>query len=436
MKITWSDLPTLRPEQLTDAVCKDIWVTFYQANASGGGFFYDEDLEREKLATMLPESAKVFIDWRTRYDQKDKQTKQYATTTKNGKVVPKEQYKPIKLIDACDLVNMDIPPLQWLVKDILPKESVCMIVAPPKSYKSFLCIDLCLSLVYGKKFLSRETTKCEVLYFDLESTLRRPKERIELITKSKSIPPGFYIYTAEIEQTMQIGNGFEKTISQVFEEHPQIELVIVDVFQIIRQKHSKAQNAYDADYEDLKVIKRLATQYKTSFLLVHHSRKMKDLQDVYNNASGSSAMLGAVDCMLMIDKDKRSDAEATFYFTGRDIDNLDLRMRFNLDTFTWDYIGTPIEVARQRREQAYKESAVINAIKKLLASNNGQWNGTATQLKDISVYFTDCRIYDDTRIISRTIKEYTDLLKEENIIYSYGRVKDRSRVKEYNFVQR
>lgn len=408
--LTDTYLINLNAEDLTETICEKI--------LDGG---------MEKINLLQPETRDRLEQW---FSVKSAE-EQIRTTTKDGKIIPKKKSK-ISVISAKELMEKDIPELKWLVDDLLPEQSVSLVVAPPKSYKSFLCIDLCLAIADGRTFLSKQCRKHDVLYLDLESTERRPRDRIRIVSGGEKPPNNFYIFTAGEMEVGQIGNGFEESIKQIFADHKDIALVIVDVFQYIRQRHSKAQNAYDSDYEDLKVIKQLAKVYNTAFLLVHHSRKMKDPQDVFNNVSGSSGLFGAVDCMIMIDKDKREDEFATFYFTGRDIESMEVRMRFDKTTCKWQYIGEKTELILQEREKEYNESPVITSIKKELEHNNGTWTGTLSDLKHDSKYF-QCNIHDDVRVIAKKIKDYRDLLLKDNISFVIDRGHDHNRRRVYKF---
>jgi hypothetical protein len=295
-----------------------------------------------------------------------------------------------------------------------------------------MCIDLALSICSGKVFLGRKTHKTEVLYCDLESTRRRPRDRIkQILGLGKQAPSGFYLVTIDNKIGI-LGNGFEESMEQAFSTHPGIKLVIVDVLKCIRPNQRRSQNAYDADYEVIEAIRAQAMAHKASFLIVHHTRKMRDISDSYNDISGSTGMLGAVDFVWMINKERRSDENAVFSCTGRDLESVELGICFDKVVFRWKYLGTAEEMQQNERMQAYDDSAVIHTIKKLLSTNEGQWSGTAGELKSASRYLGR-EIQDDVRKIGRTISDYSDLLRAENIVFSYAKSKDKKHERIYNF---
>ena len=86
---------------------------------------YWEHLSKEEVAIEL---AKL--------EQQEKQ--QTPAVCDNGKARPVKQIKTIEAVTAAALDTMNIPPVEWLVDNILPV-GISMIGAPSKYYKSFIC---------------------------------------------------------------------------------------------------------------------------------------------------------------------------------------------------------------------------------------------------------------------------------------------------------
>lgn len=312
---------------------------------------------------------------------------------------------------------MDIPPIDWIVDKILPV-GLSMIGAPSKYYKSYMALGLCVAICNGTKFLNFDCTKHACLYFDLESTKRRPKSRLnQIVGNSASKPNNLYIIDGT-NDIGRIGTGFEAQVEYQLQEHPEIKLVIVDVFQLIRQPVKKNQTGYDRDYDDFKVLKQIADKYNISLMLIHHTRKTKDPTDVFNDLSGSVGVMGALDCAWVISKDDRYAEEGTLHITGRDMDTQKLKIRFNKKAFQWEYVGTEEEIESQREMAEYEQSPIVKTIKKLVKQNDGHWEGSASDIQTASKYF-GCQIYDDVRKIGSIINKYQPLLFFDGIDYKY-----------------
>src|SRR3989304_446038 len=81
-----------------------------------------------------------------------------------------EILKPIGgfIFPADAFTFLDLPPVPFYVKDLLPKRGKAMLYAPPKSGKSWLCLQLARCIGGGEPFLGLPATKGKVLYVQFE----------------------------------------------------------------------------------------------------------------------------------------------------------------------------------------------------------------------------------------------------------------------------
>ena len=322
----------------------------------------------------------------------------------DGKFRSAKEFKPIRAVTAAELNRMDIPPIDWIVEKILPV-GLSMIGAPSKYYKSYMALGLCVAVCSGEKFLEFPTHKCGCLYLDLESTKRRPKNRLDQIAGPfKEKPDNLYIITGT-DEPGRIGEGFEAQIEYQLQEHPDIKLIIVDVLQMIRQPAKRNQTGYDRDYDDFKVLKQIADKHSIGLMVIHHTRKMKDPSDVFNELSGSVGVMGALDCAWVITKDDRYAEEGTLHVTGRDMETQRLKIRFNKKTFQWEYVGTAEDVENQRLFVEYDQSPITETIRKLVKQGNGRWEGSASDIKAASKYLS-WEIYEEPEKIGKFIRKF------------------------------
>ncbi len=298
----------------------------------------------------------------------------------NGKARQmKREFQPIQAVTAAELDKMELPPVEWLVDNILTV-GLAALGAPPKSYKSFMALDLCTAICTGTTFLGFKTHQHACLYFDLESTKGRPKNRLNLILgKDTPKPDNLYIITGD-DEPGRIGDGFETQVEYQLQQHPDIKFIVVDVFQKIRIPKKGQNGGYDVDYEELGALKSIIDKHGVGLLLIHHSKKARDLSDPFNNFSGSTAIMGSLDCAWVIEKDKRSDSEATLHITGRDLAGEDYTVKFNQQAYKWEMVGTAEDVEEQRLRDEYDQSPIVETIKRLLKQGNGHWKGTVTEV--------------------------------------------------------
>lgn len=316
-------------------------------------------------------------------------------------------------IKASDLMNMYIPPIEWLVKDMLPNGGIAMLTSPPKCFKSFMALDLGLSIAKGKPFLGKETTKHGVLYMDLESTKRRPRDRLKMILKDEPAPSNFYLLTAE-DDIKTLEHGFEEQLTAFLKGHEDVKLVTIDIFQKIREDAKRTQTGYSKDYADMAILKKIADEFNICVLLVHHNRKQSD-KDPFNEISGSAGTLGSLDTCWIIQK-KREDPTGVLVVTGRDIAEQSLVLRFNQDFWKWEYIGTQAEMHENIMQKRYEKSPITITIKKLLEINPEGWQGSAQEIKDFSIGLP-VSISDTPQSIGKFISDNIIRFKNDKVFF-------------------
>lgn len=347
---------------------------------------------------------------------------------KKAKKEEKEDLPELDIITADELDRLKLPETSWIVKDLLPT-GVAILAAPSKSYKSFMALQLCIAVCEGETFLNHQCNKAACLYFDLESTKKRPQSRLRLILGDKPKPKNLYIATGEHKDGDKkkarrlLGDGFEEQVSAILAKHPEIKLVVIDVFQKVRRAAKRSVDAYDRDYEDIGLLKELQDKHNICILVIHHTRKMKDL-DVFNTITGSVGIMGSVDLALMINREKRADSEATLCLTGRDVEQQEIAIEFDREAFIWKYKGTADERAEEKRRDAYRFNPVIITIIRIMGTCS-TWTGTIQELKNASKYTGfGGHISGTVQSIGQTISEYEgELLNWDHIRTEHGRNK-------------
>ena len=336
----------------------------------------------------------------------------YRTTTNvDGAIVPAKPRDHFDMISAKELQGLDIPPLEFIVDEFLPL-GLTLLGAPPKSFKSYMCLQMCLCICQGFDFMGFKTQKCDCLYLDLESTRRRPKNRIDQILQGAEAPDNLHIVTT----TGIMGKGFEEDLRQAKADFPGLKVVVVDVFKKIRPPAKKSIDPYERDYEDYGSIKAIADELGLAIILVTHTTKMKHPDDPFNELSGSSGTMGSIDVAMVIKKESREDKTAKLYITGRDLKDQCYEIEFDKEAFRWNKLGTHKDMEQLRLEYAYRNSPVVNTIKKLVAEHNGHWSGTVKEIIGASKYFKGMQIYDDPGKVGKEIRKFARWLAEWDFI--------------------
>ncbi len=322
---------------------------------------------------------------------------------KKAKLALRKRYATSKdSFNALELQGEDISPPTWIVKDVLPM-GLSMLCAPSKIGKSWMMLQLSLAVTEGKDFLDFRTNQCGVLYYALEDSKARIKDRMNKILKGKRASGNLHF----VIQADTVDSGLLDKVKEELSMYPDIKLVIIDTLQKVRGRVIKNESAYSGDYREMGGLKEFADKNGIALLFVHHLRKQLDEGDVFNMISGSTALMGAADSVFIISKKKRMDDSATLSMTGRDIQQSDLVVSFNKTDYVWEVQGTAEEIEARRERQDYESSPVIQTIKELVKRNPmGGWKGSAQDLMKAVFDITGKQLAESPTGIGKLISKY------------------------------
>ncbi|MBD5162914.1 MAG: AAA family ATPase [Oscillibacter sp.] len=307
---------------------------------------------------------------------------------------------PLAITPAPVLQTAQLPPVKFLIEGILP-DGTSLLTAASKIGKSWMVIDIGLSLSAGKAFLGRQCNQCGVLYLALEDSLNRLQDRMNKILGGKPAPRQFYFAT----EAPKLDNGLLDTLDDHLMKYPDTRLIIIDTLQKVRGQALPRESSYAQDYREMETIKGFMDKRGVSVLFVHHNRKMKDDGDPFNMISGTNGIMGAADTIWTITKASRAADEATLHVTGRDVAQSDTVIRFDTDTWTWKPMGSADWLAEQRARLEYDGSPIVRTIRKLLEQSPGRrWDGTAKDLMEAGKYIARTYLAVNTTKLGHEIK--------------------------------
>lgn len=270
-----------------------------------------------------------------------------------------------KTLTAKELLDANLPPLRWVVDELLP-EGLSVLVAPPKFGKSWMSLQLAVAVASGEEFLNCPTRKGTVVYLALEDSERRLQNRLTyFVSDDKTPPENLHIVT----QAARIGNGLEEEIKNFVERNPGTVLIIIDVLANVRPPSSRQDNAYYQEYSIMGRFKEIADRYKLSILVIHHTRKATDTSDPVNNISGTNGISGSCDTIFTIERESRNAPTSILNVTGRDVQPQEITIRRDPDDQHW-YRANPIPQTTD---------PTLKRIIALLQMRPEGWEGTALE---------------------------------------------------------
>lgn len=204
---------------------------------------------------------------------------------------------------ACELADSGDQP-QWLIEGLWADQAVGILGGQPKCCKSFLALDIAVSVAAGvpclRRFPVRRTGP--VLFFPAEDALAVVRQRLEGIcraadTQLDQLP--LYVITAP-RILLDLPQDREQLRATVAELRP--ALLILDPF--IRL-HRADENASKDVAPLLGYLRELQRQFGMAVLLVHHVRKGSSTDRPGQALRGSSDLHGWGDSNLYLRRHSR-----------------------------------------------------------------------------------------------------------------------------------
>ena len=244
-----------------------------------------------------------------------------------------------------DLTPEERKPPDFIIDGMLPV-GMTFLSGAPKIRKSFLALQMAISVASGKPFFGFNTLQCDVCYLDLEGSKSRISTRTKNMTEQ--IPSNIFIANS-IEE--KLSDGLTEKLRALHKQRPGIRFVIIDTYSRARGTvKSFGQNAYDLDVQFLEPVQRMAIEENISVLFVHHDKKGAGFAaDSFERLSGTMGLSGSADAVLnLIAEGKRFDGRATLEYTPRDAKGGEMSLLFDDRFMEWvteakpDLRGNPV----------------------------------------------------------------------------------------------
>lgn len=192
----------------------------------------------------------------------------------------------------------------WLIEDLWENNSVGVIGAPSKSFKSTLTLNLACAVATGKPFDGREVKQGAVLIIQGENNLSMEQHKIYSITGETELP----IYFVDDNITMDHIYKLKDSIIELG-----IKLLIIDPMYLLFG--SGDINKHRDIVLRLEMLSDLSKKTNCSIMLVHHSRKLErgakiQTSDMY----GSAFIEGWYESMILLQRQSNNSSRMITYF--------------------------------------------------------------------------------------------------------------------------
>ena len=233
-----------------------------------------------------------------------------------------------RVFSGADLFVQEFSPPVFVVDSLLANGTT-LLAARPKTGKSWLTLQLALSVAKGEPFLGHfpvmETGA--VLYYALEESDNRTHNRLHKLTGWKSglerisfvyrIDPLMSGGAAQIDADLTTGR---------------FALVILDTLAAVLQPNAR-RDPLRSEYAEVNTLRRLAEKHKTCIVVVTHSRKA-EADYALDAVAGTTGMTAGCDAVWVLNRQK--DGNYILETIGRETEESVYRLGFEKgEPFGW-----------------------------------------------------------------------------------------------------
>ena len=311
--------------------------------------------------------------------------------------------KELKIYSSEYIMNTQMKPIEYCV-DGLISQGLFILAGAPKVGKSWLALDMCLSIAKREKVLGKATSCGHAVYLSLEDSLIRLQNRLYELTDDPSDNLHFAIMAESIS------NGLPEQIEYCRKRFDDLKIVVIDTLQKVR---NESESSYSSDYKELSVLKSLADKLGIAIVLVHHTRKCSD-SDPFNMISGSTGLSGCVDGSMVLIESKRGSRTAKLYCVGRDIENAEISLQFDSNLKKWIVTDEPLNCKN-------KDNIFLAALYVYLKKHI-DFCGTPSELVNVLKSVSDETFYPNR--VTRDLVQNGYTLRKYGIDFQYKRTRN------------
>lgn len=166
-------------------------------------------------------------------------------------------------------------PIPFLVGDIIHEKAICVLAGLQESRKSWLMVDLALSLASGTKWLGKyDCKRSRVLIIDQEREIDEMMRRADAIAKARGVIDdvleGWLIPKASIQPPFRLNVDPSYTQFEKLIEETRPNVLLIDSLKAIQSGDINSSNDMQRVFERLKALR---LKYGLTIVILHHENK-------------------------------------------------------------------------------------------------------------------------------------------------------------------
>ena len=293
------------------------------------------------------------------------------------------------------------PQTQWLVEELWSEQAVGILGGEPKCCKSFLALDVAVSVASGAACLRQFPVRRSgpVLLFPAEDSLAVVRQRLQGIAAAAQVPFASLPVQVITAPSLRLDSAADRLrLSHTIQQQRPILLILDPLIRLHRVDENDATQIGAL----LSYLRELQRQFQLAVLLVHHSRKDSQSSRPGQALRGSSELHGWGDSNLYLRRKGSQLTLSTEHRAAPSRDHIPLQLAESGSTVALTVVQraniqpdtppTPIERVRQALAQL-QEPIPVQQLQKLCGIRTATVCSILAQLSTKGEVVRDARGY-------------------------------------------
>jgi hypothetical protein len=293
------------------------------------------------------------------------------------------------------------PQTQWLVEELWTDQAVGILGGEPKCCKSFLALDVAVSVASGAACLRQFPVRRSgpVLLFPAEDSLAVVRQRLEGIAAAAQVPFGSLPVQVITAPSLRLDTEPDRQrLSRTVQEQRPVLLILDPLIRLHRVDENDATQIATL----LSYLRQLQRQFQLAVLLVHHARKDSHSSRPGQALRGSSELHGWGDSNLYMRRKGSQLTLSTEHRAAPSQDHIPLQLSQSGSVVALTVVGrssvepeatpTPTERVRQALTQL-QEPIPVQQLQKLCGIRTAKVCSALAELSTRGEVVRDARGY-------------------------------------------
>ncbi|MHA1302254.1 MAG: AAA family ATPase [Candidatus Heimdallarchaeaceae archaeon] len=312
-----------------------------------------------------------------------------------------EDIEPIpRLIPPSRVLKEAEKDVSWIIPELIERGTKVLLVGEPKTFKTWISLQLLVSIIYKEPFLGVETwtptqENLKALLVEEEGSLVRLAQRLKKLIGNRPIPENSF--RVVYRQSTLLDN--EKSFSQLRQDCLRVrpDIIILDPYHSLHLQDENSAQGVAVVMRSVNLLLRALP--KTTIFIIHHTPKGG------KGARGSGALWGSVDMKLEVRKLESGNIKLDI--EGRDfIEDESQNYEFMFDRKTGKHRLTDVIVTTEGRRRLTRQEAIATDVLSLFQREPERWFviEEVQEILNLSAYSTRTSIstlYEKQRILRR-----------------------------------